>query len=156
MRFILLLSLLVMAPLFANPALDDLNHLLEKKKASTSIEKVQELDAYYLIFIFKASCPHCHQFAPILKDFAAHYHIEVKSYSTDGGDLESLQAEALTPELFQVLYASGGYKPAVPALFLVNRDTRDAYAVLFGEATPYELAERMQTLLTHLKEKFDG
>ncbi|KTC69795.1 putative conjugative transfer protein TrbB [Legionella birminghamensis] len=154
-----LLSILTM-PVFANVALDELNALLNKKQAqyeldSTRKKRLDELrEAYYFIFIYRSTCPHCHQFAPILKDFTAYFNIPVEAYSLDGESLEGFDASNLTPQLFQNLYVSGEYKPVVPALYLVNRPTNQAYAVLFGEAQPAQLAKRVDELLTHLEETY--
>lgn len=145
---------------FANVALDELNQILSKKQEHKAYvraqhKKIQELrEAYYFIFIYRSTCPHCHQFAPVLKDFVSHFHIPVEAYSLDGEPLDGFDAASLSPELFQTLYVSGDYKPVVPALYLVNRPTNQAYAVLFGEAEPAQLAKRVDELMTHLEEKF--
>ena len=80
--------------------------------------------------------------------------IRVRAFSLDNESLDGFDATPLTPELFQTFYVAGGYKPTVPALFLVNRHTLEAYAVLFGEATPYQLAKRVHELKQHIEEKF--
>ena len=82
---------------------------------------------YYFMFIYRSSCPHCHKLAPVVTDFAKTFHVGIDAYSIDGGSLKGMQGKPLTPALFQTLYVSGGYKPRVPALFLVNRDTLQTY-----------------------------
>ena len=157
---IFLLILFLLPTAYANVAVERLNHLLAKKEvvsgeqnqASPLIKDLQE--NYYLVFIYRSTCPHCHQFAPVLKDFSTHFHVDVKAYSLDGQPIKGFKANPLTSQLFQTFYVAGGYKPAVPALYLVNRDTLQAYAVLFGEATPYELARRINELMEHIEEKF--
>lgn len=162
MRWILVL-LLVTKAACANVAIDELNIILAKKEpAKTEVTPTKVLspiiknlsENYYFVFIYKSTCPHCHKFAPVLKDFSDSFHIEVKPYSLDNQPLSELSGMPLTPELFQTFYVMGGYKPAVPALFLVNRHTGDAYAVLFGEAHDYELANRVNELMGHIEEKY--
>ena len=159
MRWILVL-LLVTKAACANVAVDELNILLAKKERAQTQSKeptsvIKNLsENYYFVFIYKGSCPHCHNFAPILKDFSHSFQLEVKPYSLDNEPLSEFQGAPLTPDLFQTFYMSGGYKPAVPALFLVNRHTGDAYAVLFGEARDYELANRVNELMGHIEEKY--
>jgi type-F conjugative transfer system pilin assembly thiol-disulfide isomerase TrbB len=156
---LLLIGVLVKAA-FANPALAELNALIAKKsqheqqqqKVQNTIKELQE--QYYFIFIYRSTCPHCHQFAPVVKDFSDTFHIPLRAYSLDGQPLIGLSAELLTPALFKTLYVSGGYKPSVPALYLVHKDTDEAYAVLFGEAQPVELAQRVDTLMRHIQEKY--
>jgi type-F conjugative transfer system pilin assembly thiol-disulfide isomerase TrbB len=157
--FLLLLTINQLA--FANVAVDQLNALLLKKEvvqeqaAQAQSPTIKNLaDNYYFVFIYKASCPHCHNFSPVLKDFSDTFHIAVIPYSLDNAPLDGFEGRPLPPELFQTLYVVGGYKPAVPALFLVNRHTLEAYAVLFGEATPYQLARRVNELTLHIEEKF--
>lgn len=145
---------------YANVALDELNHLLSQKaqqQVTTQHQNTRLEDLrknYYFIFIYRASCPHCQQFAPVLKDFSQTFLVKTKAYAVDGESLPGLQSEPLTPELFQTLYAKGAYKPAVPALFLVNRHTLKAYTVLFGEANAYQLAKRVDELMRHIEERF--
>lgn len=145
---------------YANVAINQLHGLLAHKEgrwlhngATSSMLKDLQKN-FYFVFIYRSTCPHCHNFAPILKDFATHFHVKVKSYSLDNQPIDGFNAAKLTPNLFQALYVAGGFKPAVPALFLVNRETLQAYAVLFGEATPYELSSRVNELMTHIEEQF--
>ena len=159
-RAILLAIVFLSQISYANVAVNELNLLLSKKEATKASVKnadpaIKDLsDNYYFIFIYRSTCPHCHNFAPILKDFSDTFHFKVHAYSTDSEPLDGFSADPLTPELFQKLYVAGGYKPTVPALFLVNRHTLDAYAVLFGESSPYQLARRVQELKQHIEEKF--
>jgi type-F conjugative transfer system pilin assembly thiol-disulfide isomerase TrbB len=147
---------------YANVALDQLNARLAAKsavsqKANIESPLIKEIsEHYYFAFIYRGDCPHCHNFAPILTDFANTFHVEVKAYHIDSKTLDGLNNQPLTPELFQTFYASGGYRPIVPALFLVNRDTLEAYAVLFGEAAPHELAKRVDELMQHIQERFNA
>ncbi|STX81266.1 putative conjugative transfer protein TrbB [Legionella busanensis] len=157
-KFILLLMMVFCSASFANPALDSINLILKKKSQSNTYSaEIKDLQKHYqFIFIHRADCPHCHKFAPILDDFANHYKIPVQAYSVDGGNLAPFKSEPLTPELFRTFFLSSGFKPIVPALFLLNNDTFEAYPVLFGEAQAYQLSERMYELLEHIKEQFHG
>lgn len=161
MKMRLVLLLLIFAPAtFANVAVDELNALLTENKTTlvgrrVPMNAIKNLsENYYFVFIYKGSCPHCHRFAPVLKDFSDTFHLKVTSYRLDNASLPEFKGVALTPELFQTFYVAGGYKPAVPALFLVNRHTSEAYAVLFGEAKDYELANRVNELMKHIEEKY--
>lgn len=159
-RMMCVLLLFLMQTVYANVAVDELNALLLKKEApkattQTLNPEIKDLsEHYYFVFIYRSTCPHCHNFAPILNDFAETFHIKVRAYSLDNEPLDGFEASPLTPELFQTFYVGGGYKPTVPALFLVNRQTLEAYAVLFGEAAPHQLARRVHELKQHIEEKF--
>ena len=160
--FIVLLLCFLQNASYANVAVDQLNETLAKKETvQTKAPKISPIlkdlsQNYYFIFIYRGSCPHCHKFAPILKDFADTFHVDVEAYRIDNAPIDGFKSRPLTPDLFQTLYVAGDYKPMVPALFLVNRDTLQAYAVLFGEALPYQLASRVNALMQHIKERFNG
>ncbi|HAU1484338.1 TPA: type-F conjugative transfer system pilin assembly thiol-disulfide isomerase TrbB [Legionella pneumophila] len=160
-RIIILLLCSVINPLHANVAVEELNALLLKKQAPKAFAQKESAEAkdlsknYYFAFIYRSTCPHCKKFSPVLKDFSETFHIKVRAFSLDGESLDGLDTTPLTPELFQTFYVSGGYKPTVPALFLVNRHTLEAYAVLFGQASPYQLAQRVHELKQHIEEKFN-
>lgn len=145
---------------FANVAVEELDTLLMKKKVTNvkmqkQAPEIKDLsDNYYFVFIYRSTCPHCHNFAPVLSDFSETFHIKVRAYSLDNEPLDEFETTPLTPELFQTFYVGGGFKPTVPALYLVNRHTLEAYAVLFGEASPYQLARRVHELKQHIEEKF--
>lgn len=161
MRIIILLLCYLQNLAFANVALDQLNQQLAlKEPAQTKLAPQSPLlkdlsENYYFAFIYRSSCPHCRQFAPILQDFAQTFHIGIDAYSIDGGTLDGIKGKPLSPDLFQTFYLSGGYKPMVPALFLVNRDTLQTYAVLFGETSPYQLARRINELMQHIQGRFN-
>lgn len=160
LRILFLMLLFLNHPLHANVAVDELNTLILKKQAPKSTThkanpEIKDLSSnYYFAFIYRSSCPHCKKFSPVLKDFSGSFHIKVRAFSLDNESLDGFDATPLTPELFQTFYVAGGYKPTVPALFLVNRHTLEAYAVLFGEATPFQLAKRVHELKQHIEEKF--
>lgn len=159
-RLVIVILYFLTTHAFANVALDELTTLLNKKQEQYALDnlrkkRIQALrDQYYFIFVYRSTCPHCHQFAPILKDFTSYFNIPIQAYSLDGESLAGFDALNLTPELFLTLYVSGEYKPVVPALYLVNRPTNQAYAVLFGEAQPAQLASRVDELMSHMEEKF--
>ncbi|APS84682.1 hypothetical protein AVM71_16380 (plasmid) [Piscirickettsia salmonis] len=107
---------------------------------------------YYFVLFYRSTCPHCHKFVPILKDFSHYYGLKIIAYSTDGGDLEGLHGKRMTAEEYRQYFLQGGFKAVVPALYLQNKYTDQVYPVLFGEATPYQFSERMNQLMTHIEE----
>lgn len=117
--------------------------------------KNAHLSDYHFVFIFKSTCPHCHQFSPVLKSFSRTYHLPVTAYSTDGGKLPEFPSRQLTPARFQKFFAEGNYAPAVPALFLVNDVTHQSYAVLFGETSAPQLMRRMNVLMKDIEVSYE-
>ena len=162
MRLLLTLIMFISFTASANVAVDEINSILQKREALkiTQTQVSPELkdlqDNYYFVFIFRSTCPHCHNFAPVLKDFVDNFHLQVKPYSIDGKSLPEFKAKTLTAQLFQTYYVNGGFKATVPALYLVNKHTSQAYAALFGEANYFQLANRTHELMKHIKENYDA
>lgn len=160
-KVLMIVFLLFAQSLYANQALNELNLITKEKSAiqNAKFTHSKELDDlqknYELIFIHRSNCPHCHQFAPVLDDFSRTFSINVKAYSVDGGQLAPFESEKLSSEHFRTFFLSSGFKPIVPALFLLNKETFTAYPVLFGEAEPYQLASRISELMEHIKEQFN-
>lgn len=126
---------------------------LQERPNGTSIPpEIQDLQSNYeFVLFFRSNCPHCHRFVPILKDFATYYGIKIIAYSTDGPDLDGLHARKMTASEYKDYFLQGGFKAVVPALYLQNKHTDQAYPVLFGEAEPYQLAKRINELMQHIK-----
>ena len=162
MRYLITLIIFISLGANANIAVDEINSIIQKKEPSKTVQtqtspELKDLqDNYYFVFIYRSTCPHCHKFAPVLKDFTDNFNLKVKSYSIDGQSLPEFKAERLTAEMFQTFYVNGGYKATVPALYLVNKHTLQAYAAIFGEANYYQLASRTHELMKHIKEKYDA
>lgn len=157
---VFIISIILVLPCMANPALEAIQEIAKmremKIKPHQALNKKEKMlsENYYFVFIYKATCPHCQKFAPILKSFADTYYVKVKAYGFDGSPIPEFPNQPLTPEIFKTFYVDGNYKPTVPALFLVNKHTNEAYAVLFGDAEPYELSQRVDKLLDHIEERF--
>ncbi|MDA0910334.1 MAG: conjugal transfer protein TraF [Proteobacteria bacterium] len=167
--FLILITICSITPLYANVAADQINAIMgenaknissnqlthstvkDTAKVPKTIKDLQ--NDYYFVFFYRSTCPHCHKFAPTLKDFANYYHIKIKAYSTDGGDLDGLHGKQMTADDYRQYFLQGGFKPVVPALYLQNKYTDQVYPVLFGEAQPFELAQRVNELMTHIEEQ---
>ena len=155
-------SLVMIQTSYANVAANQIHSLLKPKVTQQqsqlenpkNIRELKDLQSdYFFVFFYRSTCPHCHRFAPILKDFANYYHIKIVAYSTDGGDLDGLHGQRMTADEYRQYFLQGGFKAAVPALYLQNKYTDQVYPVLFGEAQPYELAQRMSELMKHIEEQ---
>ncbi|ALA26649.1 conjugal transfer protein TraF [Piscirickettsia salmonis] len=160
MKKLLIIATLFLTHLsFANVAADQINTLLAHKTIVAPTHKkepklIQDLQKdYYFVLFYRSTCPHCHKFAPILKDFSKYYGLKIVAYSTDGGDLDGLHGKRMNAEEYRQYFLKGGYKPIVPALYLQNKYTDQVYPVLFGEATPYQLSERINGLMAHIEEQ---
>ena len=63
--------------------------IMQEQKEKELQQKIRRLAKETgLFFIFKQSCPYCHAFAPVVKEFAQEYGFEVKAISADSGKLK--------------------------------------------------------------------
>ncbi|MDA7742526.1 conjugal transfer protein TraF [Francisellaceae bacterium] len=157
-KLLLILALMVsINTSFANVAADQINSLMQAKnnraessaKVPNTIKQLQS--DYEFVLFYKSTCPHCHKFVPVLNDFARFYDIKIIAYSTDGGDIDGLQGKKMTADEYRQYFLQGGLKAVIPALYLKNKFTDQVYPVLFGEAQPYQLAQRVNELMKHIE-----
>ncbi|HAT1800880.1 TPA: type-F conjugative transfer system pilin assembly thiol-disulfide isomerase TrbB [Legionella pneumophila] len=103
-----------------------------------------------LILFYGSQCPHCKQFAPILKQWVARNKAEVLSLSLDNQPLPEFPKYApATTEWINAAF--GGNAINYPALFVVNPKTHALYPVGFGSMTQAELNDRMEVLIRKIK-----
>ena len=103
---------------------------------------MQLADTKGLFFFFKRSCPYCEAQAPILRNFAAQYGLQVVAISLDGSRLpefpDSRADNGLAAEL--------GVR-ATPAIFMVDPYQRNIMLLAYGLLTESELLSRIEMLL---------
>lgn len=99
-----------------------------------------------VLFLFSSSCPHCHNQAPVLKQWAVDVGAAVVAYSFDGIALPEFK-EALPVPSSLVVAAFEGQPIRYPALFVMNKKTRALYPVAIGELNLNQLENRMSVLV---------
>ena len=103
-----------------------------------------------LILFYGSQCPHCKQFAPVLKTWAAYNKVEVLPLSLDNQPLpEFPQYKPATTEWITAAFGSNAIN--YPAVFLINPKTKVLYPVGFGSMSESELNERMDLLIPKIK-----
>jgi type-F conjugative transfer system pilin assembly thiol-disulfide isomerase TrbB len=103
-----------------------------------------------LVFFYGSTCPHCKQFAPILKNWANQHQAEVLPLAFDNQPLPEFPT-FLPATTDWVNSAFQGREINYPALFIVNLKTHALYPVSFGAITESELATRMETLIPKIR-----
>lgn len=91
-----------------------------------------------LFFFYHSTCPYCRAFAPIVKDFAMHYHIAVIPITTDGIKLPEFPDSKIDggqAAHFQV--------NSEPALFAVDPYTQKAFPISYGLISEEDLRKRI-------------
>lgn len=116
---------------------------LEQRQASEK-NAVQELGKHYgLFFFFRSDCPYCHQFAPILQDFAKRNGLTVIPVSLDGGGLPEYPNPQRNNGQFERLT---GKQAVVPAVLAVNPQTQKVVLISYGLVAQDELQQRIYVL----------
>lgn len=145
LKYIGLLWMVFITNVFANDALF-LQEAIQSREGQFTPKTISFTQNHHLVFFFASTCPHCHNFSPILKNWVDNHHYQVDSYSFDGQALPEFQ-QVFTPDnqLLQAAFQNETIR--YPALFVVNVDTANLYPVAIGELNAQELEERMQILI---------
>jgi conjugal transfer pilus assembly protein TraF len=96
-----------------------------------------------LFFFFKAGCPYCHQFAPIVKQFAATYGWKVIAISLDGSTLPEFPDAKQNNGIAENLKVQ-----SLPTLLAVNPDSGKVLPLSVGMTTIDGIEDRIRTLYT--------
>jgi type-F conjugative transfer system pilin assembly thiol-disulfide isomerase TrbB len=135
-----------------------LSSMINKKEAPvqhipTMVNKKDKgfFSTHALILFYGSQCPHCRQFAPVLKRWANQRNAEVLPLSFDNQPLPEFP-KFLPATTEWVTAAFQGSAINYPALFLVNPATKVLYPVGFGEMTDSELSARMELLIVKVSE----
>lgn len=104
-----------------------------------------------LILFYGSQCPHCKQFAPILKSWVTRAKAELLPLSLDNQPLPEFP-KFLPATTEWINAAFGGNAINYPALFVVNPKTKALYPVGFGSMTDIELNSRMDALIPKIIE----
>jgi type-F conjugative transfer system pilin assembly thiol-disulfide isomerase TrbB len=99
-----------------------------------------------LILFYSSLCPHCRQFAPVLKGWAVVHRAEILPLSFDNQTLPEFP-NFLPATTEWVNDAFQGNAIQYPALFIANLTTKVLYPVGFGSMSEQELNARMKGLI---------
>lgn len=99
-----------------------------------------------LVLFYSSHCPHCRQFAPVLKKWTEHHHAQLLPLSFDNQALPEFP-HFLPASTEWVSAAFQGNEINYPAVFIVNPETKALYPVGFGAMSDNELDERMALLI---------
>lgn len=124
---------------------------LHKQKEEQHLEqKIRMLaKSTGLFFAFSSTCPHCHSFAPVVKQFAQDYGFEIKAISKDGTSLKEFPEVLKDNGMIARLNPQGIY----PALFLAHPPSGQVIPVAWGMVTSAQLLENFATVIKAFKEK---
>jgi len=167
MRLLLFLLLFITINATANTALTELNAFLAQRNRQTVSSSTNQQNAianhikdpyqltinpvvsalrknYQFMLFYRATCPHCQRFAPILKEYANHSGIAVRAFTFAGVSPYFPASVVVNRDLINTYFH--GTRVAVPALFILNTTNGHAYPVSQGELSYAELVARMNQL----------
>ena len=146
--------------LFASTTLDQIKAIQTQPKPAVTATSTQSMNNstgqnellamsknYGLVIFFQSTCPHCHKFLPILRQFADTYHFNILAISTDGGG-NPYFPDAVPNQGEVQIY---GVKQ-IPSLFLYDTKHHRSYAVGIGEMTFDQLGSRLIQLDHNIKQ----
>ena len=122
--------------------------IMQEQKEKELHQKIRRLAIETgLFFIFKQSCPHCHAFAPVVKEFSREYGFEVKAISGDGGVLKEFPDAVSDNGMIDKI----NVKRVYPAQFLAHPPTGNVIPVAWGMTTPDQLLDNFSTIIKALE-----
>ncbi|MFT4058942.1 MAG: type-F conjugative transfer system pilin assembly thiol-disulfide isomerase TrbB [Legionella sp.] len=111
-------------------------------------------DGFYknhgFILFYGSQCPHCKQFAPVLKEWVSQNHVRLLPLSLDNQPL--VEFPNFLPATTEWINAAFQGNPInYPALFIVNPETKQLFPVGFGSMSFFELSSRMEQLVPKIR-----
>lgn len=115
----------------------------KSKEARSAVKEMAQ--EHGLVFFARSDCSYCHDQAPVLKWVEREMGIQVMAISMDGGPIPMFP-DAKRDNGISMMLTGGNGVPTVPAIFLVNRETKEAIPLGTGVIAGEELAERVRIL----------
>lgn len=123
----------------------------DRAKSRTDAKRDENLkslaETHGILFFARSDCDFCHDEAPILKAFSLKTGMPVLTVSLDGKPIP-LFPDAKPDNGISMLASNGNGIQTVPAMFLIDRKTRQMVPLGTGVIASDELAERIRVLTT--------
>lgn len=123
----------------------------QQKEQRLKAKLKQLAQTYGLFFIFKPDCPYCHQFAPLVKAFAAEHGFELKGLSKEGEAIAGLTTVLRDNGALAALNPEGIY----PFLLLANPKTMEVIPLARGMVSESQLLENSNTIINFLENRHE-
>lgn len=126
---------------------------LEKKEESMQFAADMKAlsSSYGLIFAFQKDCPYCHQFAPLVTQFATTHGFDLQGLSKDTSCFEGMSCSQNAAAL-EALNPGGQY----PILYLANPTTKDVIPIARGLVSLSQLEQNLKHAVQYLKNNSQG
>lgn len=124
--------------------------ITEQAERQLLIHKIKALaKTHGLFFCFAGNCKYCHEFAPIVKQFAEEYGFEIQAITADGGTLPHFPKPLPDNGIMAVINPQGEF----PLLVLANPATQMIIPVARSLLNKDELLENFRYVLLYLEKK---
>tara|TARA_R110002111_G_scaffold40473_1_gene75743 strand:+ start:433 stop:1203 length:771 start_codon:yes stop_codon:yes gene_type:complete len=120
----------------------------EQDEASLSNDLKILSKEFGLIFAFKPDCPYCHQFAPLVKQFAVEHGFDVQALSKGDECFEGMTCSKNESALLAV-----NPKLEFPMLYLANPKTNEVIPIAHGYIGLDALMTNIKYVISYLKNK---
>ncbi len=132
-----------------SPSAAKIDRRLQKESLNDDLKALSQ--DYGLIFAFKADCPYCHRFAPLVTEFAHRHGFDLQGLSKDNSCFKDMSCSK-NPIAMDALNAEGVY----PILYLANANTKDVIPVARGMINIDQLRANMKHALNYIKTNAGG
>lgn len=137
-------SLLTLNPKDANFSSPKGREIQLKQEQQELEMRIRDLSrSHGLFFVFKQSCPYCHEFSPVVKAFAQKYGFEIKAISADGGMLPEFPDAEQDNGVVSLINPEGIY----PALYIVNPVKNTVFPISWGMINEVGLKDNIKHYL---------
>jgi len=99
---------------------------------------------YGIFFIYKASCPYCHAYAPIIKSFSEQNNLSIIPVTIDGKKLKEFPNSLIENGQLKAL---GIANIVVPATLIYDNENKQLIPIGYGALSQDELTSRILKLL---------
>ena len=105
-------------------------------------------ERYGLFFVYKSTCPYCHQYSAILKEFSTVYNIDILPITLDGISMKEWEGNTIKD--LSVLKKLGLEDISqVPATVLFDNKTKEVLPVGYGILSISDLEDRIYVLINN-------
>ncbi|HBH7894741.1 TPA: type-F conjugative transfer system pilin assembly thiol-disulfide isomerase TrbB [Vibrio vulnificus] len=102
---------------------------------------------YALVFFFQSTCPYCHKASPKITRLSERFELPVYAFSVDGVGIAGFEVPIpVTPEIANTFFPDIT-KALMPALFLMNVNSRKFSRLSIGDVPESTLAQSIQNAL---------
>ncbi|KJR35919.1 type-F conjugative transfer system pilin assembly thiol-disulfide isomerase TrbB [Vibrio sp. S234-5] len=102
---------------------------------------------YALVFFFQSTCSYCHQASPKVTRLSERFQLPVYAFSVDATGIPGFEVPIpVTPEIGRTFFPENA-KAIMPALFLMNVNSRKFSRLSIGDVPESTLAQSIQNAL---------